>query len=442
MGIIQQIKKLQYSGGTCSERFFNDLSLSDPKAWNSRLWNLYGSMTAAGENVDEHTAMTYSAFWCAVLLKSGTIGSLPLHLMQRKDRGNRIADDVPLYRVMHDRWNPFVTAKTGRQTIEAHKLTWGNGFAEKVLNGMGEVTELWPIAPNRVVSMQIFENDIVYGIRVGNEIKYLRRKQVLHIHGLGFDGFVGYSVVAMARKSIGLAMAMETFGANLFSQGINPGAIIKTKVLPKDSKDMREALAESYAGLGKTHRLMLLEDGMDFQRVGIPPEDSQFLESRQHSVTDMARWFNLPPHKLKDLSKSSFNNIEQEQISFVTDSILPDLIDDEQEFHLQLLTDRQRYVEKLYWKHVVEGLLRADAKSRAEYYQIMKRNTLMTPNEIRNKEDFNPHSDPRADELWTEANVVPLSKLDASLSKNSVQTEAKPTPQQNRLIEFSKAQGG
>ncbi|MGR9116952.1 MAG: phage portal protein [Gammaproteobacteria bacterium] len=429
MGFIQKIRK-----------FFN-LSLSDPKAWNTGLWNLYGSNQIAGENVNEETALTYSAFWCAVLLKSGTIGSLPLHLMQKDGEGSRIADEIPLYRVMHDRWNPFVTAKVGRQTMEAHKLTWGNGYAEKVLNGYGEVTELWPIAPDRVKSINLVDNDLVYEIQVGNETKFLPRRQILHIHGLGYDGFVGYSVVSMARKTIGLGMAMETFGSNLFSQGINPGAIIKVNTMPKDSKAMREALSETYAGLGKTHRLMLLEDGMDFQRVGIPPEDSQFLESRQFQVPEIARWFNLPPHKLKDLSKSSFNNIEQEQISFVTDSILPDLIDNEQEYHLQLLSERQRYTQKLYFKHIVEGLLRADAKSRAEFYQIMLRNRVYTSNEVRGKEDMNPSPDPLADVLWTEANMVPLSKYDDFLNKKE-QTQPKLTPQQNKLIEFHKTAGG
>lgn len=374
------------------------------------MWNLYGGDNVAGENVNETTALTYSAFWNAVLLISGTIGSLPLHLMRQNGRSKEFALENPLYRVMHDRWNPFITAKVGRQTISAHALTWGNGYAEKVRNQFGDVVELWPITPDRVKNILIVGNDLVYEISVGSETKYLPRRNILHLHGLGFDGFVGYSVVAMARKTLGLAMAMETFGSRLFSQGINPGAIITHPTHVKDSKAFREAISDVYAGLGNTHRLMLLEDGMSFEKVGIPPEDSQFLESRQFQVPEIARWFNLPPHKLKDLTRSSFNNIEQEQISFVTDSILPWLIDFEQEFQLQLLNDRQRYQENLYFKHIVEGLLRADAKSRAEFYKIMKRESIMTINEIREKEDLNPDQNPLSDELWIEANMIPLSQ--------------------------------
>lgn len=302
MGFIQKIRD-----------FFN-LSLKDPKAWNPSLWNHYGSISASGENVTEETALTYSALWNAIVLISGTIGSLPLHLMQRLQNGSRIADNSKLYRVMHDRWNPLITAKVGRQTITAHVLTWGNGYAEKVLNGFGEVIELWPIPPRNVIDIHMTENDLVYEIKIGNETKYLSRRNILHLHGLGFNGFAGYSVVAMARKSIGLAMAMETFGSNLFSQGMHPGAIIKHPNRVKDVKKMREALSETYAGLGKTHRLMLLEDGMNFEKVGIPPEDSQFIESRQFQIPEIARWFNLPPHKLKDLTKSSFCLPAEEEI--------------------------------------------------------------------------------------------------------------------------------
>jgi len=328
--------------------------------------------------------------------------------------------------VMHDRWNPFVTAKAGRQTIAAHVLTWGNGYAEIVRDNLGNVIALWPIPPNRVISVEMVGETLVYEIRAGNEkTVYLPREKVLHLHGLSFDGFLGYSVVSMARKSLGRAMAMETFGSKFFGEGTHPSGIITQApgIKQKDPGAVRKALSSTYAGLGKSHRLMLLEDGMAYQSIGIPPEDSQFLESRQFQIPEIARWFNLPPHKLKDLTKSSFNNIEQEQISFVTDSILPWLIDFEQEYHSQLLTDAQRYGQKLYFKHVVEGLLRADAKSRAEFYQIMKRNGLMTINEIRGKEDLNPHTDPLADELWTEINLSPLSKFDENFGQKEPEQE-------------------
>jgi HK97 family phage portal protein len=379
--------------GKVRQYLIRALSLSDPKSWDRSLWNLYGSQSLSGETVTEETALTYSAVWNAVSLISGTIGTLPLHLMQRKEKTKRIADDRKLYGVMHDQWNPYMTAMAGREAMMAHILTWGNGYAEKVRNGYGEIIELWPITPNRVTP-EMQESKLVYRVRMPDEKdKIFPRDKILHIPGLGFDGFQGYSVIAMARKSIGLAMAMETFGSLYFGKGTHPGAVVTHPNQLKDPKVFREAISQVYAGLGNSHQLMLLEEGMKIEKVGIPPEDSQFLESRQFQIPEIARWFNLPPHKLKDLTRSSFNNIESEQISFTTDSILPWLIRLEANYNIQLLTsgDRGQYGQgRLYFKHNVDGLLRGDAVSRATFYRTMLDKGVFSINEVREKEDMDP----------------------------------------------------
>ncbi len=400
--------------GRIRQYVFRALSIDDPKAWDRSLWNLFGSQSLSGENVTEQTALTYSAVWNAVSLISGTIGTLPLHLMQRKGEKKRIADERKLYGVMHDQWNPYMTAVAGRECMMAHILTWGNGYAEKVRNGYGEVVEVWPITPNRVTPM-MREGDLVYKISMDKDGDiFLPRDKVLHVPGLGFDGFVGYSVIAMARRSIGLGMAMETFGSLYFGQGTHPSAVVTHPHQVKDLKAMREAISEVYGGLGKSHQLMLLEDGMKLEKVGIPPEDSQFLESRQFQIPEIARWFNLPPHKLKDLTRSSFSNIESEQISFVTDSILPWIVRLEANYNVQLLTagDRGLYGQgRLYFKHSVEGLMRGDAAARATFYRQMWNIGAMSQNEIREKEDMDPDPNPLADEKFVPLNMVPLSQL-------------------------------
>lgn len=369
------------------------LSLSDPKAWDRTLWNLVGSRSLSGETVTEETALTYSAVYNAISLISGTIGSLPLHLMQRKGDKKRIADDLKLYSVMHDVWNPYMTAMAGREVLMAHVLAWGNGYAEKVIDVLGNIKELWPITPDRVTP-EMRNNQMVYRIRMpdGGDIS-LPREKVLHIPGLGFDGFIGYSVIAMARKSIGLSMAMETFGSLYFGKGTHPSAVVTHPNQVKDIKAMRSALSSVYSGLGNAHDLMLLEEGMKIERIGIPPEDSQFLESRQFQIPEVARWFNLPPHKLKDLTRSSFSNIEQEQISFVQDSILPWLVRLEQNYHAQLLTDSEKSMSgrgRLYFKHRVDGLLRGDNASRAAFYSAMLDRGVFSVNEVRELEDMDP----------------------------------------------------
>ena len=384
----------------------------------------------SGETVDETTCLTYSAVWNAIVLIAGTIGSLPLHLMQQQGKTKQIAGDDKLYYVMHDQWNPFMTAMAGRECSMAHILTWGNSYAEIVRDGSGNVIRLWPIPPNRVLRYEVRDNGrLWYEINLPDGNVWMPRERILHIPGLGFDGFVGYSPIAMARKSIGLGMAMETFGSRFFSTGMNPSAVITHPNSFKDVKAVREAMSEVYSGLGNTHRLLLLEEAMNFQQIGIKPEESQFLESRNFQIPEIARWFNLPPHKLKDLTRSSFNNIESEQISFVTDSILPWLIRLEQNYHMQLLTQSQREREKLYFKHVVEGLLRANAKDRADFYKVMIGSTVMTPNEVRALEDMNPSDNPLADELFVMVNMVPLSKLEEYIKNTKTEGNENATPE-------------
>ncbi len=379
--------------GKIKDYFIRNLSLTDEKSWDRSLWNLYGSQSLSGETVTEQTALTYSAVYNAISLISGTIGALPLHLMQRKGETKRIADDRKIYSVMHDQWNPYMTAMAGREAMMAHVLTWGNGYAEKVRNGYGEIMELWPITPNRVTP-KMEGGELVYKIRMDREADItLPREKVLHIPGLGFDGFMGYSVIAMARKSIGLSMALETFGSMFFGNGTNPSMVVSHPGQLKDPSKLREALTASYSGLGKSHRLLLLEEGMKVEKYGIPPDDCQFLESRQFQIPEVARWFNLPPHKIKDLTRSSFSNIESEQISFVTDSILPWLIRLEQNFAMQLLTPSDKELSgrgRLYFKHSVEGLLRGDAASRAAFYGPMLDRGVFCINEVRALEDKDP----------------------------------------------------
>jgi len=272
----------------------------------------------------------------------------------------------------------------------SHILAWGNGYAEIVRNGLNEITELWPIQPDRV-SPKLKEGELVYEVRVDSKVITLKREKILHIPGLGFDGFVGYSVISLARQSIGLGKAMETFGSLYFGQGTHPGVIVyhPGKLSEQAYSNLNKSLSAAHSGLGKSHRLMLLEEGMKIDKIGIPPSDSQFIEGRQFQIPEIARWFNLPPHKLKDLTRSSFSNIEQEQISFVTDSLLPWGIRIEQNYNMQLLSEAEKK-QGYYFKHIFEGLLRGSSADRANFYRIMFGIGAMSINEIRAKEDMNP----------------------------------------------------
>jgi HK97 family phage portal protein len=386
-----------------------NLNVTDEKAWNPALWNFKGSQTESGESVNEYSALNYSAVYNATSLISGTVSTLPLNLKRKSGRNTLTVDSNPLHSVLHDQANPYMTAMTMREVSMGHVLLWGNSYAEIVRNPMGQVVELWPITPNRV-QVKLFNGEMVYIIKMTNgEDVVLPRDKILHIPGMGFDGYVGYSLVSLAANAIGLGLAMETFGSRYFGNGTHPGVIATHpgKLSPEAAERLQKSLVSAYSGLSKSHRLMLLEEGMTLDKVTIPPNDSQFLESRQFQVPEIARWFNLPPHKLKDLTKSSFSNIEAEQISFVTDSILPWLVRLEQNYRMQLLNALEKK-QGLYLKHNVDGLLRGNAKDRALLYRTMWMMGSISQNEIREKEDMDPIKG--GDEYFVPLNMQPLSR--------------------------------
>ena len=370
------------------------LSVTDEKAWDKSLWNLHGSQSVSGENVSEHTVLTLSSVWNAVVLIAGTIGALPCHLMQSKGEKKRIADDRRMYRVLHDEYNPYMTAMAGRECLMAHALLWGNGYAEIVRNGYGELMELWPITPDRIKA-EMRNGALVYRIRVANEDIYLPREKVLHVPGMGFDGFNGFLPMMMARKSIGLAMAMETFGALYFGQGTHPGVVVghPGKLSDPARDNLKNSLAVAHSGLGKSHKLLLLEEGMTIQKLLIENDKSQFLESRVFQIDEVARWFNIPIHKLKEMTKSSFSNIESEQRSFYGDTILPWLVRLEQNYNMQLLTTSDKEFSgrgRLYFKHNAKGILRADTEAQGTFYGGMLDRGVFSINEVRELEDKDP----------------------------------------------------
>lgn len=392
---------------TLVRRLYN-LALDDPKAWDSSLWNLRAGQVS-GENVTESTALTYSAVWAAVNLLSGTIAALPLNLYSRKGKRTDVQDGLSAHRVLHTAANEFMTAMSFREVQMAHLLLWGNAYAEIVRDGYGQVVALWPIAPDRVKPFWL-DGAIAYEVRVGDSSKpvILPRERMLHVPGLGFDGLVGYSVVGMARKSIGLGLAMETFGAQYFAEGIHPSAVITHtgRLSDEGRKALREGMSETYAGLSKAHRLMLLQETSKFEKISIQPEESQFLESRQFQIPEIARWFGLPPHKLADLTRASFSNIAEEQISFVVDALTPRVVRLEQCYNCQLLTPLEQ--RRLYYKHALQGLMRGSPKDRAEFYARLWGIGVLSANQILELEDMDPIEG--GDTHFVPANMMPMER--------------------------------
>jgi HK97 family phage portal protein len=255
------------------------------------------------------------------------------------------------------------------------------------------------------------ERDIEFGrliykyLKDGQQI-ILTSEQVLHIPGLGFDGIKGYSPIHMAREAIGLALATEEFGARFFGNGARPGGILEHPGVVKDPEKLRKSWEEVYKGIKNSHKIAVLEEGMKYHEIGIPPEDAQFLETRRFQLNEICRIFRVPPHLVGDLTRATFSNIEHQSIEFVVHTIRPWLVRWEQAITKCLLREGER---KIYFpKFTVDGLLRGDFKARMEGYAIGRQNGWLSANDIRELEDLNPIPEEQGGDLYlVNGNMIP-----------------------------------
>lgn len=368
------------------------------KSWNPTddRWylNLLGlTPTATGLKVDQYKAMTYSAVNACVRLLTATIASLPFQVYRRlSPRGKQYAPEKPQYRVLHDAANPEMTAMAFRETMMLYILLWGNAYARIVRDKGGRVRQLWPLHPARVkVKRNADTEELVYEYTPPNatETTPLASQDVLHIPGLSFNGIIGLNPVDYFRESVGLGLAEEEHGARFFGNDSRPGLVMTYPGKMKDTsvEQVRKSIEERHQGLGRSHRLMALEEGVKLEQVGIPPATAQFLESREFQVTEVCRWFMVQPHMIYDLRKSTNNNIEHQGLEFVEYSLRPWLVRWEQAVLMKLFTEEER--EEYFAEHLVDGLLRGDHKSRMEGYKAGSGIALYTINDMLAKENMN-----------------------------------------------------
>jgi HK97 family phage portal protein len=370
-----------------------------------------GAASHSGVAVNEHTALNYSAVWAAVNLIAGDISSVPLNLYRMdKDGGKSKFDNHPLYRLIHDQPNPQMNSDIFRRTLQAHKLIWGNGYAEIVRNGEGRPVELWPLLP-WAVSPYLHGGELYYRVGQGGEQVILNPMDILHLRGLSDDGVNGLPVITKARESVGLGLAAERFGATFFGNGSSFGGIISyppgIASNPQTRKENRDNIEKVHQGPDRAHRFLALYEGAKYERLGIPPNDAQFLETRQFQIAEVARWFGVPPHKIGDLEHATFSNIEQQSIEYVTGCLRPHFVHWEQELTRKLVSPIERSQQMI--KHNMEGLLRGDAAARGAFYSQLFQIGAITQNEIRELEDLNPI--PGGDTPFVPLNSIPSDRL-------------------------------
>ncbi len=387
---------------------------NDPGGSGLRVISLPNRM--AGIPINHDSALTYSAIWRSVNLISESIAGLPWGVSQKSinARGRKESTPLmghPLSNLLDLAANDEMDALAFRQTLIAWALTWGNGYAEIDRDGAGRPGALWSIEPNRVNVDRDLSGRLVYDISNGSAPNtVLRPDQMFHLKGLGFDGLVGYSVIGYAAKTVGLGLATEQYGASFYENGAQASMIFEhpNEIGTEGLKNLRESLDSEHKGVAKSHKNMILEEGMTAKQITIPQDDAQFIESRKFQNTEVCRWFGVPPHKIFEMEQSTFNNIEQQNIEFATDALLIWIKRLELEANLKLVSKRNR--GKVVTKINLNGLLRGDTEARGNFYTTMSTLGAFTVNDILELEDKNPIG-PEGDKHLVQLNLTTLDKV-------------------------------
>ena len=383
-------------------------SRDHPKdATTGSAYHFFMGNSTSGKTVTERSAMQMTAVYSCVRILAEAIAGLPLQLYKYTDTGGKEkAIEHPLYLLLHDEPNPEMTSFIFRETLMTHLLLWGNAYAQIIRNGKGEVLSLYPLMPNRMTVDRDEHGRLYYSYQMqtddGADMKQgtvvLSPQDVLHIPGLGFDGLVGYSPIAMAKNAIGLAIATEEYGSKFFANGATPGAVLEHPGLIKDPEKVRESWNAAFRGSGNANKVAVLEEGMKYTPISIAPEQAQFLETRKFQIDEIARIFRVPPHMIGDLEKSSFNNIEQQSLEFVKYTLDPWVCRWEQAMNRSLLNEKEK--SGYFIKFNVDGLLRGDYQSRMNGYAVGRQNGWLSANDIRELENMDQIPDEDGGNLY------------------------------------------
>ena len=402
--------------------------------------------STSGKPVNERSAMQMTAVYSCVRILAEAIAGLPLHLYKYTESGGKEkACDHPLYLLLHDEPNPEMSSFVFRETLMTHLLLWGNAYAQIIRNGKGEVIALYPLMPNKMTVDRDENGHLYYTYQRANEEAHtmegtsviLKPYDVLHIPGLGFDGLVGYSPIAMAKNAIGMAIACEEFGAKFFANGAAPSGVLEHPGTIKDPTRVRDAWQSQFGGSSNSGKVAVLEEGMKYTPISISPEQAQFLETRKFQINEIARIFRVPPHMVGDLEKSSFSKIEQQSLEFVKYTLDPWVIRWEQSMTRALLTldDKKEY----FIKFNLEGLLRGDYQSRMNGYSIARQNGWMSANDIRELENLDRIPAELGGDLYLiNGNMLPLGNAGAFANIN---TDKEVSESNEEVLDLDKQSG-
>ena len=351
----------------------------------------------SGEKVDEKSAMQIATVYACVRLLAESVAQLPLHLYRcTDDDGQEKAKGHPLYKILYREPNPEMTSFSFWEAMMTHLLLWGNAYAQVVRDGRNGILGLYPLLPENVEIDRTERGELYYIYHAYTDEKpgetnkdiNFRRDEILHIPGLGFNGLVGFSPIAMMKNALGTNIAVEKYGSSFFKNNGQPLGVLEHPGVLKDPQKIRDNWMDTYGGPNNAHKIALLEEGMQYKAISLPPEDSQFLSTREFGVEEICRIFRVPPHMVQDLKRATFSNIEHQAIDYVVHTLDPWLVRIEKAIVKDLLVEEEK--DDYFPKFNVDGLLRGDYKSRMDGYSVGISTGIISPNEARRKENMPP----------------------------------------------------
>jgi len=369
----------------------------------------YFGTSASGKAVNPSSAIQVSAVYACVRVIAETIASLPFHVYESTEDGSRKATEHPLYRLIHDEPNKEMTSFILRETLMSHLLLYGNAYCQIVRTGRDKIDSLYPLIPDKMEVDRDAGGLLMYTYTTSDGKRWrLDPRDVLHIPGLGFDGIMGYSPIALEKSAIGLGIAAEEYGSKFFSNGARPSGILTHPNNVKDPAALRASWNAAYGSSSNASRVAVLEEGMTFVPLSLPNNEAQFLETRKFQVSEICRIFRVPPHMIGDLDRATFSNIEHQSIDFAVHTIRPWLVRIEQAINRALFSDKEK--GRFYVQFNLDGLMRGDYKSRMEGYAIARQNGWMSANDIRELENMNPMTDDEGGNAYlVNGNMIPVN---------------------------------
>jgi HK97 family phage portal protein len=371
--------------------------------------------------VDGETAHNFTAFFSGVMQIAQTLGSCPLTLFEKKNKGKEPYTEHAVFKRLKYKANPYMNAYQFKEMMTHHALVWGNGYAKIVQDSSFNIAALYPLYPH-LMEIKLDDTGVPYyeytHPNTHKKIKY-EWDEVFHVPGFGYDGLKGYSLLSLHREAIGLGLSQQEFTSRFIGNGAHLSGILKHpgRLSPKAAENLKESFRVQYGGLRNVGKFPVLEEGMEFTPLSMPLEDAQFLESKIFQVQEMARILNIPVYKLKDYSHATYSNVEQLQIEFKTDTIRPWAERWETAIDTQLLTPSTQ--KKAFAQFDLNAISRGDMATEYKAYHDGRYGGFFNANEIREKLGYNPIEGDAGKAYW-----MPTNMMDAN----------NPVPQDNNAV--------